>query len=419
MSFSFLLGILACCISAFVTINRFGFALDGAWCAFDRIYYDALFGQLIKDGERWEGILNTRRILGHIKTFSSYTIDYSDIVPPVGISNDEETDIKNFNSYKKILMSYSDLFLTDEELNILDVTKFNDVQEQIYYENLNDKAYNLEILFKVLPMIYFCLLLIAVTAAGVSMMFYACLKRQGYLITFMHVLWNIIRFFIFSFFLYGMGYGIYFLILRDLIASVQKIFEVDLKDEFLRKCLFSNETKFLDESIKFSVKNIFLIIQKYKINTKIDNPSLIQQELQNFYQKVCSGETTKETACNYINQNVTEGIFVSFDCGFLKSNLHHLYRALEDASVESRILCALTLSAAFFGAIAVYFFLLVIHHYNNELFFDSGKSIFTGFDGFGRGFQKKNHSQDPAYKKRKLRAEIELTSKNEDENIEN
>ena len=65
------------------------------------------------------------------------------------------------------------------------------------------------------------------------------------------------------------------------------------------------------------------------------------------------------------------------------------------------------------------FFLLVIHHYNKELFFDSGKSIFTGFDGFGRGFQKKNYNKDPAYKKRKLRAEIELTSKNEDENIEN
>jgi hypothetical protein len=57
-------------------------------------------------------------------------------------------------------------------------------------------------------MAYFCLFLMAVVTAGVSMMFYACLKRQGYLITLMHVLWNIIRFFIFSFFLYGTAYGI-------------------------------------------------------------------------------------------------------------------------------------------------------------------------------------------------------------------
>ena len=97
------------------------------------------------------------------------------------------------------------------------------------------------------------------------------------------------------------------------------------------------------------------------------------------------------------------------------SDLHHLYKTLDDASTESRILSALSLSSSFFGAIAVYFYLLVIHHYNNELFFDSGKSIFTGFDGFGRGYKKNYHNQDPAYKKRKLRAEIELTSKNDEE----
>ena len=46
ISFSFLLGMLGCCISAFVSINRFGFALDGALCSFDRIYYDFKNGQL-------------------------------------------------------------------------------------------------------------------------------------------------------------------------------------------------------------------------------------------------------------------------------------------------------------------------------------------------------------------------------------
>ena len=109
------------------------------------------------------------------------------------------------------------------------------------------------------------------------------------------------------------------------------------------------------------------------------------------------------------------GLFGSFDCGFLKSNLNLLYTALYDASVESRILSACSLSASFFGAVAIYFFLLVMHHYNNELFFDTGKSIFTGFDGFGGGYKKKSHNQDPAYKKRKLRAEIELTSKNDEQ----
>ena len=69
MSFSFLLLILACCISAFVIVNRFGFALNGAMCAFDRIYYDTLNGQLKEKGERWEGLKSTRGNLDNIEKF--------------------------------------------------------------------------------------------------------------------------------------------------------------------------------------------------------------------------------------------------------------------------------------------------------------------------------------------------------------
>ena len=54
-SFIFLLGMLACCISGFVTTNRFGFALEGSWCAMDRIYYDSLNGQLKNTYPKWEG----------------------------------------------------------------------------------------------------------------------------------------------------------------------------------------------------------------------------------------------------------------------------------------------------------------------------------------------------------------------------
>jgi len=110
------------------------------------------------------------------------------------------------------------------------------------------------------------------------------------------------------------------------------------------------------------------------------------------------------------------GIFGFFDCGFLEIDLNMTYRAIYDISKESKILSALSLTSSFFGAVAVYFYLLVLHHYNNELFFDSGKSIFKGFDGFGGGYKTKNRNQDPAYKKRKLRAEIELTSRNEEDN---
>ena len=169
------------------------------------------------------------------------------------------------------------------------------------------------------------------------------------------------------------------------------------------------------------MKNFFIKYQKYIIDTENnESPAETQEKIKKLFGKICDKYDPKddEEVCNYLDKKVENGNLGSFDCGFLKSDLHHLYKTLDDASVESRFLSAISLCAAFFGAVAIYFYLLVIHHYNNEIFYDSGKSIFTGFDGFGRGFQKKNRNQDPSYKKRKLRAEIELTSKNGDENIE-
>ena len=220
-----------------------------------------------------------------------------------------------------------------------------------------------------LAMAYFCLFLMAVVSAGVSMMFYACLKRQGYLITLMHVLWNIIRFFIFSFFLYGTAYGIIYVILSDLIGVMRMIYES------------------LDDNYAGCFLKYYLFQPDEKVQT--------------------CGKTLDKLTC--LTSNNTE-------CFFLKSDLNHLYKALNDASLESQKLSAISLCAAYFGVVAIYFYLLVMHHYNNEIFFDSGKSIFTGFDGFGRGYKNKNRNNDPAYKKRKLRAEIELTSKNDEQN---
>ena len=140
-------------------------------------------------------------------------------------------------------------------------------------------------------------------------------------------------------------------------------------------------------------------------------------------------EEKTDKICGYLNDEECKGlssyayeydkeggIFGFFDCGFLENDLNMTYKAIYNISKESKILSALSLTSSFFGAIAVYFYLLVMHHYNNEIFFDSGKSIFRGFDSFGGGYKKKNRNQDPAYKKRKLRAEIELTSRNEEDN---
>ena len=327
MSFTFLLGILACCISAFVSANRFGFAIEGSWCALDRIYYDIVYGQLSEKNSKWNG---------------------------------------------KKMLSDDEIILTQGENKKISIEDFENYRTFIE-DKIHGKLQSLKY-FQITSMVYFCLFLITVTFAGVSLMFYACLKRQGYLITFMIVLWNIIRFFIFSFFLFGTTYGILYLIFRGSMSIVYSIFQgqdVNIKNAVLGQ----------DNEAKYFFENCMTITGK-KIWNLNDGTS------------------------NEDNR----------DCSFINTDISLTYRVLNDVSSESKILCALSLCSAFFGEIAVTFFLLVLHHYNNEIFFDSGKSIFKGFNGFGGGYKKKNIDREPAYKKRKLRAEIELTSKNEEIN---
>jgi len=357
---------------------------------------------------------------------------------------------------------------------------YNDLSElRKYFHNVNSKFPKLKTDFleefyyfakvakgcgKILTMIYFCLLLISATFAGVSMMFYACLKRQGYLQIFMHVLWNIIRFFMFSFFFYGAAYGMCYLALRDAVAYVMFIFGEDNLNEasvsylipeekgkdFLRYCLINPESDFkkkIDDTLTEALNDFFkntqeliIITKDYQKNRKKEysdysskNNITVDKDTEKILKDIAESQYSMmnniliyfdKNNNNYICKNIEDcenfaemairdgGLFGSFNCTFLKSDLHMMYKTLFDLSIEARILCALSCCISFFGAIFVYFFLLVLHHYDTELFFDNGKGIFTGFEGIGN--TKKKDSNDPSKKKRKLRAEIELSSRNEE-----
>ena len=95
MSFSFLLGILACCISAFVSINRFGFALEGAWCAVDRIYYDSLYGQLKNSEPKWEGFDKITNISTSLYHFANYIKENNDWKNDLLPNKDDNTKFKD------------------------------------------------------------------------------------------------------------------------------------------------------------------------------------------------------------------------------------------------------------------------------------------------------------------------------------
>jgi len=488
-SFIFLLGLLACCISGFVTTNRFGFALQGSYCSFERFYYDSIYGQLKETYPKWEGFDKLRNELNNLITLYNdlpNRLAYSNLIDGLKINSSyydgyyqEDFLAEYFNvcsitanndfckivdsktlpfsiRYGKILKSYNTLvnlsriIKTEESLSSLN-SNFSEMKNSftsLKSSFLNEFYYYARIANgwgRVLTMIYFCLLLIAVTFAGVSMMFYVCLRDQGYLATFMHVLWNIIRFFIFSFFFYGAAYGMCYLALRDAVAYVMFVFgEKNLLlngksyliqdtyrlKEFLNFCLINEDSDFknrvnniLTSSLEDFLKNTYELNDYFTNNKDLYLNGYSQKQYEQLISKhttfvdsikdklkvIISDTNTKELANNAVRQG---GLFGSFDCSFLKSDLNMMYRTLYDLSVEARILCALSCCIGFFGAIAVYFFLLVLHHYNMDLFFDSGQSIFTRIDG--NTHRKKYSNKDPGYKKRKIRSEIELSSRNEE-----
>ena len=481
--FIFFLGLLACCISGFVTTNRFGFALEGSYCSFERFYYDSIYGQLKENYPKWEGLENLSKKLEKLNEFIKnemakyaslrdglekninfyegyYDTNFLDLYNQNCSNSNEEICKLAINKtlpfsirYGRILDSYNKTIYFKNNFDTSGtylsgiITYINNMKND--FTNLKDRFLSKFHYYariangwgRVLTMIYFCLLLIAVTFAGFSMMFYVCLRNQGYLAIFMHVLWNIIRFFIFSFFFYGAAYGMCYLALRDAVAYVMFVFgenNVLLNDrsyliptdqgrKFLQTCLINENNNFkylVDDILTSSLEDIFKNANELK--------DLIENK-ENFYLKSTDGysalvtsqrelidkiiDNTKTITDNDIFRQFSEssklgGLFSSFDCSFLKSDLAMMYRTLYDLSVEARILCALSCCIGFFGAIAVYFFLLVLHHYNRDLFFDSGQSIFIGINGNTK--RKKISNKDPGYKKRKIRSEIELSSRNEE-----
>ena len=103
---------LACCISGFVTTNRFGFALEGSWCAFDRFYYDSLNGQLKNIYPKWEGFNTINDNLTNIENF------LTKIKGEVGLKDDMLKTFDNKIMIKSENINYKyDGYFTEDYIN--------------------------------------------------------------------------------------------------------------------------------------------------------------------------------------------------------------------------------------------------------------------------------------------------------------
>lgn len=177
----------------------------------------------------------------------------------------------------------------EQNNEINNLKKFQDSFETYKSKFIKNFSYYVKLaraLGRIVPIIYFSLLLIFVIGSGALLITYYCKKvNQQWWILPMHIAWNGIRFFMFSFFMYGCAYGMLFLGAKDSIAYLQYAFsEENLRSddtiivpkdakEFLSYCLLSDTTmldkikgdgtldKFWNEILKFeSYTPIFLLI---------------------------------------------------------------------------------------------------------------------------------------------------------------
>ena len=238
---------------------------------------------------------------------------------------------------------------------------------------------------KILPIIYFSLLLTFVVGSGALLITYFCKKHnQQWWVLPMHIAWNGIRFFIFSFFLYGCAFGMLFLFSRDSIAYLQYAFSsTNLNSDnpviipsrtatFFDYCLYSKQS--ISNDIIYELTKNIAEINNF-LENKPDYPSS-NTILLNAYKILINGieelfnklKNNVKGDIEYVTERINKdgNIYAHMNCSYLNSTINIMYRAMWDFSWETRILCALSCCISFFGIIAVYSFLWVMHLWKRD-----------------------------------------------------
>ena len=165
------------------------------------------------------------------------------------ISKFYSDEVQNINAFIKSKSkpgynrSYNiEINMTNEKLESISKDLYN------YKTNfLDDVDYYINIAHicgYILVIIFYCIVLVIVLFCCFLLWAYSFFKQQKILFILMHISWNILRFFSFSFFIFGAAFGILYLCSRDLIGYNQFLFS--------NSNLGKNETTYLlpNESAK-------------------------------------------------------------------------------------------------------------------------------------------------------------------------
>lgn len=445
LSFICFCGILACCIAGFVTANRYGFCSYAVQCAYERVYYDTLNGQIKTTYPKWEGINTIKEMLDDldgiyyfIKEISSneyltYQIDDCKLHPPDPSSNvgrlcniePEERDkiyellgigissLYNLYTYQKINKGLNKVYQNELE-------KIKNGLKEYKNQFISDFEYWVHVargLGQIVPLIYFAILLTVVVLASTLLIIYycnciECIKQDLYIFP-MHIIWNILRFFIFSFFMYGFGFGALFLLSRDSIGYLQYILEKQTDNpnviskgtqNYFNYCLKGGnmfkevfENTYLDEFIKNTV-----IFENWKNNIPVYNGE--EDDIFNDYKNFLLDAyvvSNRDKLTKYQKiTNSTGSIYSILNCSFIKSEFNLLYNALWDFSWETRVLCALSCFIAFFGVLGVYGFLWSMYIWRRS---DNGGFRYLGNNNAGGDGDMNRPNENSKLKKRLIR----------------
>ena len=152
-----------------------------------------------------------------------------------------------------------------------DFDKISDDLEDTYEKKFLDKIeYYISVAKgcgQILNMIYLCFVCGISFFGIILLMGYTYIKNQTKLAILMHIVWNLVKFFEFSFFMYGAAFGMLYLGLRDAIGYNKYLFGENLEKynttylmpnesakDFLRVCL-SNENTIFTGGIDYTFSN--------------------------------------------------------------------------------------------------------------------------------------------------------------------
>ena len=166
--------------------------------------------------------------------------------------------IKEYDVQEKIKSYNGQLNLMENILNNISdgLTIYKDDFLKDAYRYIN--IYN--VCGYILVTIFYSILLVIVICSCFLLWAYSYFKEQRIIYTFMHVAWNILKFFSFLFFMFGAAFGASYLVSRDLIGYNQFLFS-DLNlapnattyllpdgkaKEFLRYCINEKDSNYIN-----------------------------------------------------------------------------------------------------------------------------------------------------------------------------